>query len=84
MVKRLFLDHPAAIGEGYREHFVAASGFGLSLIGAGLACLVHAIIPGCFVATASDVVERLHDVLVRGRRDRLRRCEAPPAVDAAE
>lgn len=59
MIER-FTHHPHAVGETYGEHAVAASGFGLLMIGAGLACLVHAVLPFLFEATASDLVMKLH------------------------
>ena len=40
MFKRLFLDHPASVGESYPEHFGVAARFGVTMIGAGLAVLV--------------------------------------------
>jgi hypothetical protein len=68
MIQRLFLQHPRAVGENYGEHFAAASGFGLSMILGGLACVVHGLIPGVFVTTGSDTVRRLHDHMVVNRR----------------
>jgi len=70
MLNRLFRDHPRAVGESYGEHLFAASGFGISMMLAGLACVIHAIIPALFVTTASRVVDRLHDQLVVNRRRR--------------
>ena len=45
---RSFVDHPRSVGETYGEHFAVATGFGLRLIAAGLACLVHACVPAWF------------------------------------
>ena len=53
---RLFLSHPQTVDESYGEHFVFALGFALRLFGAGLAALVHAIIPCLFEATASRMI----------------------------
>ena len=39
-----FTAHPHAVGETYAEHAHTAASFGLEMIGAGLACLVHALI----------------------------------------
>jgi hypothetical protein len=71
---RLFLDHPRSVGESYLEHQRHALGFGMSLLGAALACLVHALIPGLFVRTGSEAITRLHDRMVvnRAARDRAR------------
>jgi hypothetical protein len=64
---RLFLDHPRAVGESYLEHQRHAFGFGIALLGAGLACLVHALVPGLFVRTGSEAITRLHDRMVANR-----------------
>jgi hypothetical protein len=53
---RLFQAHPEDIGESYREHAGHALVIGLRMVAAGLACLVHALIPGLFVRTASHTV----------------------------
>jgi hypothetical protein len=59
LVPRSFSDHPASVGESYGEHFAVATGFGLRLIGAGLACLVHACVPAWFTRTGSHAVRAL-------------------------
>lgn len=58
-----FREHPAAVGEGYLQHFARAAGFGLCMIGAGLACIVHAVFPFWFQHTGSDSIRKLHQVL---------------------
>lgn len=63
----LFTHHPASVGESYAEHLSAAGGFGLRLMIAGLACLVHAIFPFLFVRTGSKCVADLHERMVTGR-----------------
>ena len=67
---RLFVDHPRSVGESYLEHQRHALGFGISLLGAALACLVHAVIPGLFVRTGSEAITRLHDRMVVNRTAR--------------
>lgn len=67
---RLFLDHPRSVGESYLEHQRQASSFGISLLGAGLACLIHALVPGLFVCTGSKAIARLHDRMVVNRTAR--------------
>ena len=64
---RLFLDHPRSVGESYLEHQRHAFGFGISLLAAALACLVHAMVPGLFVRTGSDTIKRLHERMVVNR-----------------
>ena len=58
-VTKLFTDHPASVDETYGEHFAFASRTGLTLIGAGLAALVHGLLPFLFERTASRTVLRL-------------------------
>jgi hypothetical protein len=67
---KAFTEHPASVGESYTEHMAAAGGFGRDLILAGLACLVHALLPFLFVRTASAAVIDLHDRMVRHRARR--------------
>jgi len=67
MFDRLFRDHPAELGETYGEHLHEASGFGLAMIGGGIACLIHAFVPGVFKTRGSGTIARLHDKLVRKR-----------------
>jgi hypothetical protein len=55
-----FTDHPREVGESYGRHLIAASRFGLKLIGAGIACLVHAVCPFLFINKGSDTVRGLH------------------------
>jgi hypothetical protein len=64
MIRRLFLDHPASVGESFGEHFGVASSFGLTMIAAGLASLVHAFVPALFKTTGSRTVARLHQRIV--------------------
>lgn len=60
--------HPASVGETYGRHFVSATGFGLRLLAAGCACLVHALLPFLLERTASRVVASLHTRMVIARR----------------
>jgi hypothetical protein len=65
---RAFTEHPASIGETYSEHMGRAACFGLRMIGAGIACLVHALLPFLFVRTGSAAITELNDRLVANRR----------------
>jgi hypothetical protein len=67
MFQKVFLDHPADVGETYGEHLREASGFGLRMIGGGVACMIHALLPAVFVTSASTTVAGLHETLVRKR-----------------
>lgn len=59
-LKRLFTQHPDAVGESYVEHMGVALSFAGPLLKAGLAALVHAVLPFLCVTTASATVKRLH------------------------
>ena len=58
---RVFFTHPRAVNESYLEHFAVAMGFAVRLLGAGLAALVHALIPCLFEKTASTAIRAMHD-----------------------
>jgi hypothetical protein len=77
VLERLFLAHPRAVGEGYVDHFAAAARIGAAMIGGGLACLVHAVVPALFVTTGSATIRGLHARLT------VRRPREPGAVERA-
>ena len=65
--------HPAEQGETYGEHFRVAVSVGGPMVLAGLACLVHAILPFWFKTTASRILVVL--------TDRVRRVSRPTSVE---
>ena len=65
--RRTFLAHPEAVGETYFEHLRVATGFGLRLLAAGGACLLHGLIPNLCTDTGSRSIRSLHDRLSRRR-----------------
>lgn len=65
---QLFTRHPATVGESYGDHFLAASGFGVRMLLAALACLIHAVLPFLFVTTGSNTIRALNDRMVVNRR----------------
>ena len=65
MIDRLFLGHPHEIAETYREHSVYAIYIAFRLIFSGLACLIHALVPGLFVHTASHAVRDIDALMAR-------------------
>jgi hypothetical protein len=76
-LKRLFTEHPDAVGESYTEHMGVALSFAGPLLLAGLAALVHAVLPFLCVTTASATVKRLHARMVnRVPRAPIRRMSA--------
>jgi hypothetical protein len=66
-----FTRHPATVGESYRQHLAFAAGIGGRLVVAGIACLVHALLPFLFERTGSRAIIDLHDQLAGGARMRL-------------
>jgi hypothetical protein len=60
LASKLFTDHPTSLGMSWVSHGVGAARIGGELIGAGCACLIHAIVPGWFTETAGRTVVRLH------------------------
>ena len=63
----LFTDHPATVGETYGQHLGHAGYFGVRMVFAGLACLVHAVLPFLFVKTGSLAITELHHKMVTHR-----------------
>ncbi|TWT03949.1 DUF6356 family protein [Reyranella sp. CPCC 100927] len=63
-----FADHPATVGESYGEHMGVAFSFGGRMILAGLACLLHGLLPFLFVKTGSTAISGLHQEMVAHRR----------------
>jgi hypothetical protein len=60
MIGRLFNDHPRTLGMSWASHGAGAIAIGARLIGAGAACIVHAIVPAFFTETAGRTVVDLH------------------------
>jgi Family of unknown function (DUF6356) len=72
---RAFTEHPASVGESYAEHLGRAACFGTRMIFAGVACLVHGVLPFMFVRTGSRTITELNDRMIVSRR--------PPTVTIA-
>ncbi|MCW5723982.1 MAG: hypothetical protein KIS81_03395 [Maricaulaceae bacterium] len=70
MIRRLFTEHPASVGEGYFEHMGQAFSFAGALFAAGFVCAVHAIFPFLFQKTGSQAICRLHERMVSCRDKR--------------
>jgi cephalosporin hydroxylase len=68
LFRSLFTEHPASVDETYLEHFGSAIYFGTKMIVAGIACVVHGVIPGVFMTRGSDTVRALHERMVLKRR----------------
>ena len=65
---RAFTEHPASVGESYGEHMGQAVCFGSRMVLAGLACLVHGVLPFLFVRTGSRTINELNERMVLNRR----------------
>jgi len=57
---RWFTTHPASVGESYGEHLVTASSFGGRMVLAGIACMLHGLLPFLFVRTGSRAISELN------------------------
>ena len=65
MLDKLIMKHPRDIGESYGEHAGHALYIGLRMLGGGVACLVHALLPGLFVRTASEAVDDIQNLMTQ-------------------
>ena len=63
-----FHRHPRSVGETYAEHMLVSASFGCTMIVAGLACLVHALVPALCEYTGSRTISALHARMVLNRR----------------
>ena len=63
-----FTEHPATVGETYFGHLFKASAFGVRMLIAGIACILHGLFPFLCVTTGSDAMKSLHDEMC-ARRD---------------
>ena len=55
-------EHLSSAGETYLEHFAFAASVGLMAVGAGLACLIHALVPALCQRTCSTTVSLLQEL----------------------
>ena len=69
VVHRLFIDHPRSLGMSWSEHGIGAVAIGATLVGAGAACIVHALVPGWFTQTAGKTVARIYDHIQQRKAD---------------
>jgi len=65
MIGRMFRDHPSALGMSWSGHAVGAFVIGVRMIGAGVACIVHAIVPALFAQAAGRTVTDLYTHMAR-------------------
>ena len=65
MFGQMFTDQPKSLGMSWAEHGLGAAAIGARMVGAGLACMVHAAVPALFTETAGRTVKDLHDHMVK-------------------
>jgi hypothetical protein len=84
-VRQLFTQHPHSVGESYFEHQEQAFAFGTAMLRAGIACLLHGLVPALFTTTGSRTVSRLHERMVinRGRLERRAPARSSSPVSAS-
>ncbi|SMF61709.1 DUF6356 family protein [Allosphingosinicella indica] len=56
-------DHLDEVGEDYFEHMGFALAVGRHMALAGIACMIHALVPALFPRTASTAIRDLHAVI---------------------
>jgi hypothetical protein len=64
---RMFGKHPGDLGMSWAAHGRGAVAIGARMVGAGLACFVHAVVPGWFTQTAGRTVVALHEHMTKRR-----------------
>jgi hypothetical protein len=69
VLRSLFIEHPASVNETYLEHLLSALNFGAKMLAAGVACIVHGLLPALFVTRGSDTICALHERMVTKRRN---------------
>jgi hypothetical protein len=62
---RLFLEHPRSLGMSWAGHGIGAVKIGAQLVGAGCACLVHAVVPAAFTQTAGKTITGMYEHMMR-------------------
>jgi hypothetical protein len=72
-LKRLFVDHPREVGEGYFEHMAQAWRFGFRLLRLSGAAFLHGAAPGVCRTTVSDEIRGMAREL-GGRAEEAREC----------
>ena len=58
-------NHLKLANESYLEHLKIAFGVGTKMITGGFKALIHGMIPGFFDKSASDIIKKLHEIVVK-------------------
>ncbi len=64
---RILTEHPASVGQSYSEHLAFAASVGGNMILAGIACMIHGLLPFLFETTGSRTIARLHNIMLKKR-----------------
>jgi hypothetical protein len=83
-IAEAFTEHPRSVGESYWEHMGVALSFSARLLVAGLATLVHSVLPFLLVGTGSRMIAQLHDSMVAHRVRADRRAVCDRGIDAPD
>ena len=78
LIHRWFAAHPRSVGESYLEHLRTAARFGSAMVAAGMACLLHALVPALFERTGSRTVKRLYAEMAARQPNLLRPAHEDP------
>lgn len=62
-IEPYFTEHPATADETYWQHLLFTLGMGVRFLYAGLAILVHGLLPFMFVRTASNEIIRAYRIM---------------------
>lgn len=65
LTERLFIEHPRSLGMSWAGHGAGAVKIGASLIVAGFACIIHALVPGWFTQTAGKTITGMYEHMMR-------------------
>jgi hypothetical protein len=84
IMDRVFLAHPRTVDESYLEHCGFAARIGSRLLLAGMAALVHAIVPCLCETTASRIVLAMNADIVARRAKANQPQSATPLFGFAE
>jgi len=68
MIRKVFLDHPASVGESYGEHAIFAASVGWTMFVGSLACFVHALVPALCQTTGSRTIKSLYERVTNPQR----------------
>ena len=64
-IRSAFVAHPQSLGLTWASHGVGAASIGFRLVGAGAACLVHAVVPAWFTETAGRTIVSMYAHMAR-------------------